>query len=184
MAMLTLAAGALWADSYRERTRRPLPEWAGKVGNDVIFTDLLFVGSVTNAGIRLTIPVGHRKWIRFGVLDGRLHLGFDEAISNTWPTSFPDASFAGFAIRRTTASVIFDPDPTGRRPPRRGYDVWYVQAPMWFVCILAASYPAKVYLVDPLRQRRRRHRGQCPLCGYDLSQSIERCPECGGSCEY
>jgi hypothetical protein len=54
----------------------------------------------------------------------------------------------------------------------------YVTVPWWFVGALAAILPAgRIRLW--LRDVRRRRRGLCVHCGYDLRASPERCPECG-----
>jgi hypothetical protein len=58
------------------------------------------------------------------------------------------------------------------------YRTWWV--PLWFLTLLLAS-PLVISFVTsrPLRARRRRARGECVTCGYDLRSSPERCPECG-----
>ena len=46
--------------------------------------------------------------------------------------------------------------------------------------LLFASYPAVVFIRGPLRRYRRRMRGECLACGYNLTGLPEpRCPECG-----
>ncbi len=67
-----------------------------------------------------------------------------------------------------------------------GYGVvdssWYtfrgICIPHWFLALLFAVLPA-LYLRAAIRSRKRRLRGQCPTCGYDLRATPERCPECG-----
>jgi hypothetical protein len=57
----------------------------------------------------------------------------------------------------------------------RGF-LWLVTVPCWFVVGMTALAPA-VWLLR--RTRRRRRAGRCPVCGYDLRATPERCPECG-----
>jgi hypothetical protein len=53
--------------------------------------------------------------------------------------------------------------------------------PLWAVALVTAPLSGailrRVYL--HVRATRRRARGLCPSCGYDLRASPERCPECG-----
>ena len=51
-------------------------------------------------------------------------------------------------------------------------------APHWFVALLFGAIPAG-RLVRLLRHHRRRTTGHCPICGYDLRSTPDRCPECG-----
>ena len=53
--------------------------------------------------------------------------------------------------------------------------------PYWSLAVLTGALPA-VWLVRRVRQRRRARSaaaGLCTSCGYDLSASPGRCPECG-----
>ncbi len=59
-------------------------------------------------------------------------------------------------------------------------NTWWIlgSAPAWFVGPLLAIYPLRRSFFW-WRSRRRRLRGLCPVCAYDLRESSERCPECG-----
>ncbi|MGD2108888.1 MAG: hypothetical protein PVI86_05800 [Phycisphaerae bacterium] len=47
--------------------------------------------------------------------------------------------------------------------------------------ILLAAYPTTAFLCGPFRHWRRRRKGLCVKCGYDLRGNVTgRCPECGG----
>lgn len=55
-----------------------------------------------------------------------------------------------------------------------------VRAPCWATCALFAAYPAFAFIRGPLRRRRRRRKGSCVKCGYDLTGNVTgECPECG-----
>ncbi len=60
------------------------------------------------------------------------------------------------------------------------WDVVYVKLPLWMPVFLFLVLPATVVAVRSVRRRRRRDRGLCERCGYDLRGSVSgRCPECG-----
>jgi hypothetical protein len=60
------------------------------------------------------------------------------------------------------------------------WDVVYVKLPLWMPVFLFLVLPASAVAVRSVRRRRRRNRGLCERCGYDLRGSVSgRCPECG-----
>src|SRR5262249_43956953 len=61
---------------------------------------------------------------------------------------------------------------------RYGFEARTLCVPHWFLALLFAVLPA-VRLRAMLRDRRVNRDGLCPVCGYDLRATPERCPECG-----
>jgi len=53
-----------------------------------------------------------------------------------------------------------------------------IALPLWFLAAASAFIPA-VRVYSDTRKRRRRARGRCPVCAYDLRATPDRCPECG-----
>jgi hypothetical protein len=75
--------------------------------------------------------------------------------------ALPDYAYAGWSIFR----------PDVQRETR------VVIIPLWSVAILTGLLPTGV-LIRRIR-RRGRAVGLCPICGYDLRATPDRCPECG-----
>jgi hypothetical protein len=49
--------------------------------------------------------------------------------------------------------------------------------------LLLAAWPVLAFICGPLRRRRRRKKGLCVRCGYNLTGNVSgTCPECGASC--
>ena len=55
----------------------------------------------------------------------------------------------------------------------------FVNVPYWFTAAVGAL--PTLLLVRTERRRRRILRGGCPVCGYDLRATPDRCPECGAT---
>jgi len=57
---------------------------------------------------------------------------------------------------------------------------WGGGVPFWGPAALLLVCPAIALMSGPIRRRRRRKRGECVKCGYNLTGLPEpRCPECG-----
>jgi hypothetical protein len=75
-----------------------------------------------------------------------------------------DWQFAGFYVRSRTIGAT---------------SAFGVGVPFWSPVPLLLVYPIATLLRGPLRRRRRRKRGLCIRCGYNLTGLTEpRCPEC------
>ena len=61
-----------------------------------------------------------------------------------------------------------------------GWKYSTLMVPYWALIVLLAILPLGG-LRGLIIRRRRRRRGQCLVCGYDLSHSQGRCPECGAA---
>ena len=67
----------------------------------------------------------------------------------------------------------------GRSTPHIALDRrWTFEVPHWFALLLTAALPA-VRLAGLFRARRHARVGLCPICGYDLRATPDKCPECG-----
>ena len=55
-----------------------------------------------------------------------------------------------------------------------------IRTPTWTVSTIFAAYPMLAFFRGPLRRWRRRRRGLCIRCGYNLEGNVSGvCPECG-----
>ena len=74
--------------------------------------------------------------------------------------------------------VATGPAPNADFPGMRHYRL--LRLPLWLLLLLT-GFPAALALRRAIIRRRRKRAGLCLACGYDLCESLGRCPECGAS---
>ena len=66
------------------------------------------------------------------------------------------------------------------RDNRSGWRYHSLIVPSWAVLTTTLAYPTIAFICGPFRRRRRRRRGECVPCGYNLTGNVSGvCPECG-----
>jgi hypothetical protein len=56
----------------------------------------------------------------------------------------------------------------------------FIRLPLWMPLLPFAIYPGIAFIRGPVRRYRRRRKGLCTRCGYDLTGNVSgTCPECG-----
>ena len=69
-------------------------------------------------------------------------------------------------------------------PPKVVDPILTVCVPLWAPLVLFAAYPTLAFIRGPLRRRRRKRKGLCRTCGYDLTANVsDVCPECAAKVE-
>ncbi|MCB9852726.1 MAG: hypothetical protein H6819_06495 [Phycisphaerales bacterium] len=178
LTLLTMAVGVLWADSYRLRHPTPEPgEGLESVIGDVEF-QYLPSDPAPRLGLGLTFHFNERISFRIRSWPGNLRLACDLPFPGGSPTRDVKLSWGGFRFERWDWVGISDSISTNQ--PLGAYLSTYrgISMPFWALLLVSSLYPIVFVLQGPLR-RRRRMRGQCLACGYDLAHSPHRCPECG-----
>ena len=105
---------------------------------------------------------------------------------------FNFAEDASVAVARGALAIVLahlvDPQPFECIPRRAGRllllpktEQHGVLIPLWIPLLVFATYPTIALIRGPLlRRRRRRKRGLCVKCGYDLTGNVTGvCSECG-----
>ncbi len=91
---------------------------------------------------------------------------FTEGSSNL---TFRSMSFGGFSWGQSKGRGRI-----GEKESRR------LAVPTWFPFVVLSAYPTLVFIRGPARRWRRRRRGLCLTCGYNLEGNVSGvCPECG-----
>ncbi len=107
--------------------------------------------------------------------DGKLHVRYDRFTSARQGT--PSTQPPGFEWRVHYLLHIY-----GRRSPEQ--TVAFMFVPFWMPAALLAAWPLLGWTRPAWIRRRRRRRGLCLRCGYNLTGNTSgRCPECGEAIE-
>jgi hypothetical protein len=118
------------------------------------------------------VPIAADTWLNIGMSGGRVF--FETSRSPDAIT--PEGQFLAEMLRPAPRQFA-------------GFSWWKdrVDAPVWASVaslVILAVYPLLALLWGPFRRHRRRRRGLCVHCGYDLTGLTEpSCPECGAGME-
>jgi hypothetical protein len=143
-------------------------------------------GYFVSETIGFGVPKSDGKMAAGGFVSGRGGLGFVAVVGMSYekeidgpfyqrePTGYA-GGIGSIPARWAALGFMYAPLPT--TPGGHG---WAVAAPLWFLLLILVPWPAW-HIRTALRDNpeRRRRRGLCVRCGYDLRASAERCPECG-----
>jgi hypothetical protein len=118
---------------------------------------------------RRYLPLGGQ--VRAGVCEGRLSVFNTDLPYNGGVIGFSTGD-GPVVTRRWDFALYY-------RHIRWGtHSVWVVTLPLYLPVVLTALLPLS-QLSAAIRLAKRRRRGLCPACGYDLRATPGRCPECG-----
>ncbi len=171
--VLTLAAvgtAALHADSYRVR-RYPLTTEQRQM---MSCGQYQAPEALRIPGLRLRRYVS--DWMMFSLWahSGHLAVAYNSTVEADTHVSNTEIGAAGFEYE---SGMRYWPRPDGTYA---NYKERGITVPLSAMCILFAAYPTIAFIRGPLRRYRRRKRGLCETCGYDLRGNESGvCSECG-----
>lgn len=123
----------------------------------------------------IAVSIGVQQW-NIGLMGYCFHRDVRDRYSQefylgSWYAAIRTHKLPGSSKRRTVggASAVY-----------RSLSMAYLELPLWGVFPILAAFPTVMLFRGPIRRRRRRKRGLCLHCGYDVRLLPEpRCPECG-----
>ena len=175
---------------------------AGVIVSAALLCALLMAWTVALSGAGFTFsrfgPFGIEASFARASVGVLLYRGFPETYGPKWTSGTSSQRYffegdydysyhgEGGPRKQTVGAVAWSSGHTYYRPKAGGdlvrVDWRYFVLPMWLMVAATAAWPV-YWLAFPLRRARliarRRKRGLCESCGYDLRESGARCPECG-----
>jgi hypothetical protein len=163
------ATAALWARSLW--VHDTIGWFVGRDGRRVTIAAVTGVGGAVELGVTsITLPPGAPLTENHG-LGGLFTPGWQaEALPDDYPVDWRERTVPRWTHEGGTLGGH------GAIP----VEAWDVQVPYWLPVLPALVLPTSA-AVGAVRRRRRRVRGCCTACGYDLRGSPGRCPECGAA---
>ncbi len=159
-------------------------------GRSYLVEDRLFVANDITGGRNLRFVASAQGWIRFAAITRPDPMGVGTR-PWTWEAQPISAAFARWdGVYGTTPSsswyiagfgfVEGDDDPR-RVSTTHGMPYRVVVIPFWSVCLADATFMGLLLVPwwRSTRQAKRRSKGLCARCGYDMRGSVSQCPECG-----
>lgn len=117
-------------------------------------------------GTSVEIRVGERDYtlqVSAGVLTAFV---YDDSPRGSKVTNWA-IRFGGLGVQKSSIPVL-------------GINATSVRLPFWFALLVFSWYPTFTFIRGPFRRWRRRRKGCCLACGYDLQGNLSGvCPECG-----
>jgi len=169
LTLASLGSVAFWFDSQRALPRTT--SWGKQVhfGENLLAVD--FVRRNDDPGFYATPGI---LQIRYEAPDQRRFNFLGRGLGRrVYIQSTSKRGFGEFRFFRRVYSI-----PLGAR--NTTVSILSVRVPLWAGSVLFAAYPSVAFIRGPLRRWRRRRRGCCIACGYNLTGNVSGvCPECG-----
>jgi hypothetical protein len=140
-------------------------------------------GAATNRNARLSwnATSSNADLVEVNCYHGQFHLSINFfVVPGTFPPSEPRGWHAG---AHYLPGVEIDLRVSEHVTSRWGADVWWDSSgPCLYVGVFGL-YPMLLLwgLVWLIARQKARDPGHCPICGYDLRATPDRCPECGAA---
>ena len=114
-----------------------------------------------------------------GIISFTLQYLEDIELSRLRPNTF-EYQLGGFVIKHHVRDTLSrrTPDPTAKEASVE--TIYYARARLLILSLILSCYPTIAFIRGPLRRWRRKKKGLCLKCGYDLTGNESGvCPECG-----